>query len=131
SIASMFNKDIAGILKGRQMPDDLSWLAPIDAWSCTLTADGMGIQGNSISGIGNQGMIIGPALGETVSIMQDSGMIPKFYAVPAPGKAAPPASVPTDPAQPTPPLPPAPTPATNAPADVPPLSPDPVPAPAR
>jgi hypothetical protein len=54
SLAGMFNKDLAAMLKGRDLPPDLTWLAPMGTWSCIITPDEEGVQGYSVSGVGNQ-----------------------------------------------------------------------------
>ncbi len=77
SLISMFNKDLAAQLKDKQLPPDLAWLAPVGTWSCVITPDGAGIQGYSVSGIGNQGIFLGGALSGTNSIMQMLGIFPK------------------------------------------------------
>jgi hypothetical protein len=66
SVVSMFNKDVAGFLKGRTLPPDLSWLTPMDTWSFVMTPDPDGLKAYSISGIGNQGIFLGVA-GATIA----------------------------------------------------------------
>ena len=100
SLAGMFNKDLAALLKGRDLPADLTWLAPMGAWSCVMTPDEEGIQGYSVSGIGNQGIILAGALGGAAGVMQTMGLLPK--PVVAPGTT----SVPGTPPVPPPPTPP-------------------------
>ena len=56
SIAEMFNKDVSEFMAGKDFPADLGWLAPIGTWSCVITPDEEGVQGYSVSGIGNQGI---------------------------------------------------------------------------
>jgi len=77
SLAGMFNKNLAAILKGRELPPDLTWLAPIGTWSCVITPDEEGIQGHSVSGIGNQGIFLSTAIGGAAGFMQATGMLPK------------------------------------------------------
>jgi hypothetical protein len=77
SLAGMFNKNLAAMLKGRDLPADLTWLAPMGTWSCVITPDEEGIQGYSVSGIGNQGIFLAGALGGSASFMQSMGMLPK------------------------------------------------------
>lgn len=82
SIAEMFNKNLAAMLKGRDMPDDLAWLAPIGTWSCVITPDEDGIQGRSVSGIGNQEILLSCALGGTAGVLQSMGLLPKTMGAP-------------------------------------------------
>jgi len=112
SLAGMYNKDLAAMLKGKDLPADLTWLAPMGTWSCVITPDEEGIQGYSASGIGNQGIFLAGALGGTAGVMQTMGYFPKPNAAGQttllPGNPAPPPG----PLGPTPPL--APTPSGNA-----------------
>jgi len=100
SLAGMFNKDLAAMLKGRDLPADLSWLAPMGTWSCVMTPDEEGVQGYSVSGIGNQGIFLAGALGGTAGAMQTMGLLPKPAV--APGTT----SVPGTPPVPSPLTPP-------------------------
>jgi hypothetical protein len=100
SLAGMFNKDLAAMLKGRDLPADLTWLAPMGTWSCVITPDEEGVQGYSVSGIGNQGIFLAGALGGAAGVMQTMGLLPKPAA--APGTT----SVPGTPPVPSPPAPP-------------------------
>jgi hypothetical protein len=77
SLAGMFNKDLAAMLKGRDLPADLTWLAPMGTWACVITPDEEGVQGYSVSGIGNQGIFLAGALGGTAGVMQTMGLLPK------------------------------------------------------
>jgi biopolymer transport protein ExbD len=77
SLASMFSKDLADVIKGRKLPSDLRWLAPIDAWSFVLTPDNDGVQGYSVSGVGNQGIFLAGTLGGGATLLQTMGLIPK------------------------------------------------------
>jgi len=77
SLAGMFNKNLAAMLKGKNLPPDLSWLAPIGTWSFVVTPDDAGIRGYSVSGIGNQGIFLMGALGGTATVMQNMGFFPK------------------------------------------------------
>jgi biopolymer transport protein ExbD len=77
SIAQMFNKTLAGLVAGKELPPDLGWLAPIGTWSCVITPDEDGIQGYSISGIGNQGIFLSSAMGGTANFLQSMGLIPQ------------------------------------------------------
>jgi hypothetical protein len=82
TFAEMFNKDIAGYLAGKELPPDLGWLAPIGTWSCVITPDEEGIQGYSVSGIGNQGIFLSIGIGGTVSLLQSLGVLPKQTMMP-------------------------------------------------
>jgi hypothetical protein len=86
SLAGMFNKNLAALLKGRDLPADLTWLAPMGTWSCVITPDEEGIQGYSVSGIGNQGIFLAGAMGATAGVMQTMGLLPKLN---APGQTPP------------------------------------------
>jgi hypothetical protein len=105
SIAGMFNKNLGSMLKGHDLPPDLTWLAPIGTWSLIITPDEEGIQGYSVSGIGNQGIILAGALGGVAGFMQASGMLPKPPAAlgATPVAAVPPAAPPPMVQQNTPP----------------------------
>jgi hypothetical protein len=63
SMGAMFNPTLARLLKDRQLPPDLSWLAPIDTWSAVFKTDDDGMSGYSTSGIGNQGIFLLSGLG--------------------------------------------------------------------
>jgi biopolymer transport protein ExbD len=130
SLAGMFNKDLAALLKGRDLPADLTWLAPMGAWSCIITPDEDGVQGYSVSGVGNQGIFLAGAVGGTASVMQTMGLLPKLAMPPVsspqpnPLAGAPSASQPgptsSTPFSPPVPQPPALTDAsTSSPADAP------------
>jgi len=116
SLAGMFNKDLAAMLKGREMPADLTWLAPMGTWSCVITPDTAGIQGYSVSGIGNQGILLAGAMGGAASVLQTMGYLPKPKAGATP-------ALPGNPAMPVPPpvaTPPStPPPPENAPVNAP------------
>jgi hypothetical protein len=110
SLAGMFNKNLAALIQGRDLPDDLSWLAPIGAWSCVVNYDEEGVQVYSVSGIGNQGILVAGAMGAAASVLQTMGFLPKLNGLTGllnapPSPAAPPSAV----------MPPAPNP-TPAPA---------------
>jgi hypothetical protein len=79
SFAQMFNKDLAQWMNGRQMPEDLTWLAPIGTWSCVITPDTGGVQAYSASGIGNQGIFLAAALGGAATMLQTMGFLPKSH----------------------------------------------------
>lgn len=89
SMAIMANKDVAGMLKDKEMPADLSWLAPVGTWSCVITPDGAGIQATSVSGIGNQGILLGGAAYQATGLLQSMGYLPKPAATPTPGATIP------------------------------------------
>jgi len=110
SLASMFNKDLAALLQGKQLPPDLTWLSPIGTWSFVMTPDADSIRGYSISGVGNQGILMAFAAGGAVGAAQMLGVIPKATGAP---------KTPAIPTTPSPSPAPTPTPApTNAaPAD--------------
>jgi hypothetical protein len=76
SLAEMFNRNLAAVLKDRNLPPDLTWLAPMGTWSCVVTPDEDGIEGYSTSGVGNQGLFLGFAAGATLGALQGMGMIP-------------------------------------------------------
>lgn len=77
SLAGMFNKNLADMLKGKDLPADLTWLAPMGTWSCVITTDEEGIQGYSVSGVGNQGIFLAGAMGGTAGVLQNMGLFPK------------------------------------------------------
>ena len=76
SLAQMFNRNLASMLKGRDLPPDLSWLAPMGTWSCVVTPDEDGIEGYSTSGIGNQGIVLGFVGGGALGLSQSMGLLP-------------------------------------------------------
>jgi hypothetical protein len=79
SLAGAFKKNLEDLIKGRNMPADLTWLAPMGTWSCVITTDEDGIQGYSASGIGNQGSFLaGPVGGvATAVLLQTMSLLPK------------------------------------------------------
>jgi hypothetical protein len=77
SLAGLFNKDLAALLNGKSLPPDLTWLAPMGTWSFVASPDDDGIQGYSVSGIGNQGLFLGAALGGATTMLQSMGYLPK------------------------------------------------------
>jgi len=99
SLAGMLNKNLAAMLKGRDLPPDLTWLAPMGTWSCVITPDEEGVQGYSVSGIGNQGFFLAGVAGGTVSVLQTMGLLPKPAGIPGTTSpaAAPPVSPPLTP----------------------------------
>ena len=95
SLASMFNKDVAAAMKGKTLPENLAWLAPMGTWSLVVTPDDTGLQAYSVSGIGNQGIILTAGLGGSLAVAQSMGLIPKMPGV---SPAQPPAGlIPTPP----------------------------------
>lgn len=88
SMAGMFNKDLAAFLKDKNLPPDLTWMAPMGTWSCVISSDDSGFQGYSTSGIGNQGFFFASALGAGAGAAQTMGLIPKPTG--APGMGMPP-----------------------------------------
>ncbi len=112
SLAAMFNPTLGSALKGRNLPPDLQWLAPIDSWSVAVSSDDEGVKGYSVSGIGNQGIFITGGLGAASVVLRSLGHpLSSFVPSPTPPPAPPPIIAPA------PPLPaPAPVPdtATNA-----------------
>jgi hypothetical protein len=141
SMAAMFDKNVANALQGRQLPDDLTWLAPMGTWSCIFKNDDSGIEAYSVSGVGNQGIFLTFLTGAGLGAAQGYGLIPNTTglvpgASPFTPSSAPPPSFPgpnqnTIPAPPpmpsAPPPPPAPvapaTPAPPSPANASPSSP--------
>jgi len=93
SLLSMFNKDIAAYLQGKNLPNDLTWLAPMGTWSYVMTSDDAGVQGYSISGIGNQGILLGMTSVAGLTTAQTMGIMPKLPGIPAPTPVPPPTSV--------------------------------------
>jgi len=99
SMAAMFNKDVANALQGHQLPDDLTWLAPMGTWSCVFKNDDTGIQGYSISGVGNQGIFLTFLGGAGAGVAQSYGLLnslPGF--APGAGKGGNPMGAPSAPA---------------------------------
>lgn len=122
SLLGMVNRDAATLLQGKQLPPDASWLAPVGTWSCVLTPDPSGISGYSVSGIGNQGILLATGLYQGASLLQTMGYFPKPPASPTPpaeisvtvpGVASPPVGSTPAPAPSTAPPPPSPA-TTNA-----------------
>jgi hypothetical protein len=137
SMAAMFNQDVANALKGHQLPDDLTWLAPMGTWSCVFKNDDSGIQAYSVSGVGNQGIFLSFFGGAGLGAAQAYGVLDKVapFMPGVSGLGANPMIAPAAvPAPPLPPLPAAAAPApapdqTNAPAAAVPLAPVPPSAP--
>jgi hypothetical protein len=126
NMAAMFNKDLANALQGHQLPPDLTWLAPMGTWSCVLKNDDSGVQGYSISGVGNQGIFFAMAGGAGIGAAEASGMLNGLNSYLTPPAPAPPPMGFNPGAPPTPPVP-ANVPASNPPPPVP-LTPAPAPA---
>jgi len=76
SLVSMFNKELAAFLKNAALPNDLTWLAPMGTWSFVLTPDDEGINGYSVSGIGNQGILMAFTAGGAITVGQSMGIVP-------------------------------------------------------
>jgi len=120
SLASMLNKNLGAALKNTPLPPDLAWLAPIGTWSFVSSTDNNGVQGYSVSGIGNQGIFLATGLGAGAAMLPALGL--GFH----PAPSAPPPSSPTPPPvsatpstltnQTSPPTPTSPDTTTNAPA---------------
>jgi hypothetical protein len=109
SLLSMASKELAAFLQGKNLPNDLSWLAPMGTWSYVVTSDDQGIQAYSVSGIGNQGILFAFTSAAGISAAQTLGIIPKM-----PGMGAPAAPAPIASPAPTPTSTPAPDATTNA-----------------
>jgi hypothetical protein len=120
SMGALVNPTIANVLKGRQLPPDLAWLAPMGTWTATAKCDDDGITGTSLSGVGNQGILLAGGLGAGAMVLRSAGILPQgHFTTAVPGNPNAPA---TTAAPPVPAAPPAPasdaTPATPpSPAD--------------
>ncbi len=115
SLASMFSKEAGDLLKGKKLPDDLTWIAPIGSWSCVVTPNAEGETVDSISGIGNQGNLLALGLAAGIPMAQSMGYLSKDWTKPPqplPDAASTPPSNPV----PVPANEPAPPPMTDAPA---------------
>jgi hypothetical protein len=116
SLGAMINPTLANVLKGHQLPPDLTWLAPMGTWAAMTKCDDDGIATSSLSGVGNQGILLAGGLGAGVTALQAAGILPQHrMTTPVPGNPNAPAPTPAN-------APPAPasdaTPATPpAPAD--------------
>jgi hypothetical protein len=125
SMGAMFNPTLASLLKDRNLPPDLTWLAPMGPWGVVLKSDDAGMSGYSRSGIGNQGILIAAGGAGSFAALQMAGILPHatpyHYTVPVPGNpnAATPPSTPATDVPPVPPLPAAP--ATSATPAIPPM----------
>jgi hypothetical protein len=105
SMGAMLNPTLAAVLKDRQLPPDLTWLAPMGTWSAVGKSDDDGLTGYSISGVGNQGLLLAGGLGASAMALRSAGILPQQrFTTPIPGN--PNAPVPATP--PNPAIPPAP-----------------------
>jgi hypothetical protein len=93
SLVGMFNKNLASMLQGQALPDDLSWLAPMGTWSCIVTPDEEGVQAYSVSGLGNQGILLAGGMGAAVPALQGLGYLPKYTGPQGRPNSAPPSVV--------------------------------------
>jgi hypothetical protein len=92
SMGAMFNPTLGALLKDRQLPPDLTWLAPMGTWSAVFKSDDEGVNASSRSGVGNQGILLAGALGAGGAALQSLGILPQHrYTVPTPGNPLPPA----------------------------------------
>jgi hypothetical protein len=70
---------VPGLNLGQNFPPDLKWLAPIGTWSAVFSLDADGLQGYSVSGIGNQGFLYYSAiLAGAVGAAEYSGVLPNI-----------------------------------------------------
>lgn len=131
SMGAMMNPQLAALVQGNQLPANLAWLAPMDTWSLVVRSDDDGLTGYSISGVGNQGIFMAGALGGSVMLLEQSGLLPHAAAppvtpaplpsptgVPPAGGVMPapaPVVAPVPPSPPVPPTPPTPPDATTPP----------------
>jgi hypothetical protein len=117
SMGAMFNPKLAALLKDRQLPPDLTWLAPMGPWAAVARSDDDGLTGYSRSGVGNQGILIVGAAGGTLAALQMAHLLPHqaspHFTVPVTGNPNASASGVTTPAVPiapaTPLVPPSPS----------------------
>jgi hypothetical protein len=94
-MASMINPTLAALIKNRQLPPDLTWLAPMGTWSAVLKNDDDGVAGYSRSGIGNQGILLAGGIGAGGYALQSMGLIPQgHFTVATPGNPVAPVSAP-------------------------------------
>jgi len=122
SLAGMLNRDVANMMQGHPLPDDLNWLAPMGTWSCIFKNDDSGIQACSVSGVGNQGIFLSLIGGAGLGVAQSYGVLDKATSLFMPNFAAPPASGASPMLPPPAPPPPAPV-VPSAPAPAPPSAP--------
>jgi hypothetical protein len=112
SVGAMINPTLASLLKDRQLPPDLTWLAPMGTWSAIGKSDDDGFTGYSISGVGNQGILLAGSLGASAMALQSAGILPRqHFTTPIPGNPNAPTPTPAAPIA-TPVPVPAPAPAT-------------------
>jgi len=98
SMGAMLNPTLASLLKDRQLPPDLTWLAPIGTWSALAKSDDDGLTGFSVSGVGNQGILLAGSLGASTMALQSAGILPQtHYTTPVPGNPNAPAPTPAAP----------------------------------
>jgi len=112
SMGAMFNPTLAALLKDRNLPPDLTWLAPMGPWGVVMKCDDDGVSGYSRSGIGNQGVLIAGGGGAGLAGLQLAGILPhrsphNYNTVPVPGNPNAPTPPPA-PAADAPPVPPVP-----------------------
>jgi len=98
SLAAMFNKDMAAFLKNQNLPPDLAWLAPMGPWSFVVSPDDEGMKAYSVSGIGNQGILLAGAGGGAAGALQAFGRLTNQNPPAQPNPATPPAIPPATPA---------------------------------
>ena len=125
SMGAMINPTLASLLKDRQLPPDLTWLAPMGTWMAVVTSDDDGLTTYSSSGIGNQGLLAAAAFRQAWTYLPNLGAMgaagssflpapPPPAVVPAPAPPAPSPDTNAAPAAPMTNAAPAPVPATNA-----------------
>jgi hypothetical protein len=89
SMGAMFNPTLASLLKDRNLPPDLTWLAPMGPWGVVVKSDDDGLTGYSRSGIGNQGIMLGVGAGLSAGALEMSGLLPHqpapHFTAPVPG----------------------------------------------
>jgi hypothetical protein len=112
SMAAMFNPTIAGLLKDRHLPPDLTWLAPMGPWAAVIKSDDDGLTGYSRSGVGNQGILLVGGAGGSLAALQMAGILPHptphRFTQPVPGNPNAPVPATTVTTPTVPPSPPAP-----------------------
>jgi hypothetical protein len=112
SMGALINPTLASVLQNHQLPPDLAWLAPMGTWSALGKSDDDGLTGFSISGVGNQGILLAGGIGASAMALQSAGILPQSrYTSPVPGNPIAPAPAPL-PATPIAAPVPAPAPAT-------------------
>jgi hypothetical protein len=108
AMGAMINPQLASLMQNHKLPADLAWLAPMGTWTFVSRSDDDGISGSSISGIGNQGILLAGGLGAVGMALQQAGLLPQHrYTIATPG-------VPTAPAPAAPGVTAAPAPMTPA-----------------